>query len=59
MRIDNSYGLKKSLLDQIEHLQRKGNYTKNNIVSNLLNSNKVLCDNEQNFSNTYNNANNW
>ena len=46
----------KSLLDQIECLRRE-NFVKNNIILNLLNNNKVLFNNEENFSYTSNNSN--
>ena len=46
----------KSLLDQIEY-SRKENFVKNNIISNLLNNDKVSFTNEENFSYTSNNSN--
>ena len=53
---ENNSELIKSLLDQIEYLRRE-NFLKNNIISNLLNNNKVLFNNEENFSYTSNNSN--
>ena len=53
---ENISELIKSLLDQIKYLRRE-NFLKNNINSNLLNNNKVLFNNEENFSYTSNNSN--
>ena len=39
----------KSLLDQIKYLRRE-NAIKSKIISNLLNNDKVLLNNEENFS---------
>ena len=54
--IKNNSELIKSLLDQIEYLRRE-NFVKNNIISNLLKKNKVLFNNEENFSYTSDNSN--
>ena len=53
---ENNSELIKSLLDQTEYLRRE-NFIKNDIISNLLNNNKVLLNNEENFSYTSNNSN--
>ena len=53
---ENNSELIKSLLDQIEYLRRE-NFVKKNIISNLLKNNKVLFNNEENFSCTSNNSN--
>ena len=53
---ENNSELIKSLLDQIEYLRRE-NFVKNNIISNLLNNNEVLLNNEENLSYTSTNSN--
>ena len=52
---ENNSELIKSLLDQTEYLRRE-NSIKSNIISNLLNNNKVLFNNEQNFYSICNNS---
>ena len=47
---ENNSELIKSLLDQIEYLRRE-NSVKSDIISNLLNNNKVLLNNEEKLSN--------
>ena len=49
-RDDDNSELITSLLDQIEYLTRK-NSAKSGIISNLLNKNKVLLNNEETLSN--------
>ena len=53
---ENNSELIKSLLDQTEYLRRE-NFVKNDIISNLLNNNKALLNNEENFSYASNNSN--
>ena len=52
---ENNSELIKSLLDQTEYLRRE-NSIKSNIISNLLNNNKVLFNNEENFYSICNNS---
>ena len=52
---ENNSELIKSLLDQTEYLRRE-NSVKSNIISNLLNNNKVLFNNEENFYSICNNS---
>ena len=54
--VKNNSELIKSLLDQTEYLRRE-NFVKNDIISNLLNNNKALLNNEENFSYASNNSN--
>ena len=47
---ENNSELIKSLVDQIEYLRRE-NSAKSDVISNLLNNNKVLLNNEEKLSN--------